>query len=1060
MTVAVEFDPFGGAELEASYPATEAQLEIWTASRWDRDASCAFNESVSLRLHGPLVVDALRQAAAGLVDHHEALRTTFAPLDGRVCVAARGVLDFTLDDLNALDATGRSAQLRQALADEVSQPFDLEAGPLVRFRLFRLADDEYHLTLTAHHIICDGWSMAVLLEDLAASYSAFVRGDQPAQPRQPFRDHVEWQLTPEARAAQTQAEAYWLRRLEGELPALELPLDHPRPAARSYRADRLDYPLPPELVARLKAVGARAGASFLHLLLSAYAVFLQRLTGQRDLVIGVPAAGQSVSGLGRVVGHCVNLLPIRCRVAAAQPFADLLRTVRADLLDAYDHQQISYARLLPRLALNRDPGRAPLVATAFNLDQAVEGSRLPFAGLTAEYASNPRRFENFEIFINASESRGRVTLECQYNTDLFENDTIADRLESFQALLEGVAADPATPNGRLPMLSRRQQEQVLVEWNATAIDYPRDRTLVDLLDEAAARFTDRPALVCGETRWTQGELHERANRWAAAIHGRGVGRGDRVAVCLDRSAETVAVLLGVLKAGATYVPLDPAHPRDRLRFIAEDAGARLVIASARLQAWFPKGTDRLLVGAGEPPPAPAWSGPCPAQPGDAAYLLYTSGSTGRPKGVLVAHGNVVNLFHALRQTPGLVEGDVLLAVTTFAFDMSIVELWGTLWAGGTVILADTPTVSDGHQLRELLEASNPTLMTATPALWRMLVEAGWPGSPRLRAWSAGEALPPDLAAALLGRVDQLWNMYGPTEVTVYSTSCRIFSPDHIRIGRPLGNMRGYLLDEELQPVPAGVVGELYHAGAGVALGYHGQPELTASRFIDNPWHDPFADELNPRLYRTGDLFRWRPGGILDFVGRNDGQVKLRGHRIELGEIEALLARQPGVRQAVVQLRSDRPNDPRLAAYLVVEPGHALSPGDLRKALRLRLPDYMVPQHIVEMAALPLSANGKVDRRALPSPFTAVAPVEETVEPPRGDTETYLAGVWAEALGVPTVARDGRFFPLGGHSLLAFQVLARIERDTGVRLPPRAIALGSLAQLADQLDAARAAPARK
>lgn len=1052
MSAADDFDPFAGPQLEATYPATEAQQEVWTASRWGRDASCAFNESVSLRLRGPLQVAAFEQALACLVAHHEALRTTFAPLDATLCVAARLAVPVGIEDLTTLDFAARDARRLQVLADEVSTPFDLEAGPLVRFRLLRLGPEDYWFTLTAHHLVCDGWSMAVLLEDLATAYSALAAGRPPALPRQPFRDYIAWQAGADNRDARTRAEAYWLERLRGELPPLELPLDHPRPAVKTYRADRIDQPLPPELVTRLRATGARAGASFLHVLLAGFAALLHRLTGQTDLILGVPAAGQSVSGLDRVVGHCVNLLPLRVQPDPAGSFADLLRAVRADMLDAYDHQAITFSRLLSRLTLPRDPARSPLVAVAFNLDQAVEGSRLPFPGLTAEFSSNPRRFENFEIFINASEAGGRVTLECQYNADLFDHDTVRDRLESFQALLEGAAADVLCPVRLLPVLSREQQQTLLVDWNATALDYPHDRTVVDLLDEGLTRHADRPALTVADTTWSYRELHDRAGRWAAALRARGVGRGDRVAVCLPREAEAVAVLLGVLKAGAAYVPLDPAHPPERLGFMATDSGAGLAVTTPRLQARVPASIDRLLVGMELPA---AGSDPSPARPQDPAYLLYTSGSTGQPKGVLVAHGNVVNLFHALRRTPGVSADDVVLAVTTFAFDMSVGELWLTLWLGGRIVLADQETVSDGPVLRERLESSGATLMEATPALWRLLVEAGWGGSPRLRAWCAGEKLPPDLAAALLSRVAELWNLYGPTEVTVYSTAARVVSPDDIRIGRPLANIRAYILDAHRQPVPVGVTGELFHAGAGVAPGYHGRPELTAERFVENPWHDPFADHLNPRLYRTGDLMRWRPGGVLDYLGRNDTQVKLRGYRIELGEIEALLARQPGVRQVVVQLRTDRPADPRLAAYVVVEPGHVLSAGDLRKALRARVPDYMVPQHIVELPSLPLSANGKIDRQRLPSPFAEQGPAEDSPEPPRGEVEGYLAGVWADALGQTGVGREGRFFQLGGHSLLAFQVLARIERDTGVRLPPRALVLNSLAQVAGQLEALRA-----
>jgi amino acid adenylation domain-containing protein len=1049
VTQTIDYDPFVAAALERAIPSTPAQKEIWAAARMASEATCAFNESVSLRFRGDLDIAALGEALNQVVVHHEALRSTLSPLDGRLCIAAELDVGMPLEDLSALPSDGQQQRLQQVLAEEVETAFDLEHGPLGRARLLRLGSRDHWLVLTAHHIVCDGWSMAVVLRDLGLLYSG---AEAPAA--QPFSQYAAWVAEQDQTETHQRAKQFWLGRLQGDLPVLQLPTDRPHPPLKSYRSDRYDHTLAPELVQGLKKLGAKGGASFFTVLLAAYAALLHRLTGQRDLVIGVPAAGQSASGLENVVGHCVNLLPIRCQLDPQSAFSQLLQAMRTHVLDAYDHQQITFGQLLPHLKLPRDASRTPLVSAVFNLDQAVQAKHLPFAGLEVEYHSNPRRYENFEFFINASEAGGQVVLECQYNKDLLDDQTVREWLEGFEALLAGAVAQPDQALAKLPILSKAQQQKILVDWNAMQLYYPRGKTVAELLHEQAQRTPERPALTCGDETVTYAELDRRANQLAHHLVAQGVGRGMLTGLCLERSLDMVVGQLAILKADAGYVPLDPKYPRERLVFMVEDAKVPFVLTQEKLRSLFAGGKSQPICYsraalACQPTTPPT----CAAGPRDVAYVIYTSGSTGTPKGVVLLNENVVNLLASMRRCPGLGTDDVMLAVTTLSFDIAVAEILLPLSIGAHVVLASQPEIDDGRRLLQLLQSCKATVMQGTPAIWRVLLQAGWQaGEPRLTVWCGGEALPTDLARALLDRSQSLWNVYGPTETTVWSTAFQVTDAAVIRLGRPLGNTQAYVLDARGEPAAVGVLGELHLGGAGVAAGYLRRPELTQERFVPNPYHDPFADYPNPNLYRTGDLVRWRADGTIEYAGRNDHQVKLRGYRIELGEIEAILATHPGVRQAVATVRTDRPGDQRLVAYVV--PGkEAATATELRKHLRQRLPEYMIPQHFVELEALPLTNNGKVDRSKLPPPF-AVAPPPDTRPQVLTPAQKYVLRVCKEVLDLQTLSVTDNFFQVGGHSLLAFQVLARVEKDTGARLAPSVLILDSLGQMAEALPAER------
>jgi amino acid adenylation domain-containing protein len=1031
-------------------PSTEAQREVWASAQMGDEANCAYNESVSLRLRGALDVEALREAARQLVQRHQSLHARVSSDGGSLLLDPELVIDVPLVDLSESAAPEREKRLNQHLRQQVEQPFDLERGPLTRVQLVRLAAREHLLVFTAHHIICDGWSLNIVLRDLCSLYDE-ARGSAsvslPVAER--YSDYAEEEADHSQSATFSAAERYWLGQFEGELPVLDLPTSGPRPAVRTYSAAREDRVVDRALVDGLKAVGARHGASFVTTLLAAFQGLLYRLSGQRDLVVGLPAAGQSISGRLELVGHCVNLLPLRSRLDSGQPFTQHLKQLRGTMLDAVEHQRYTFGRLLQQLPLARDPSRVPLVPVMFNIDTGVD-SGVGIEGLEVELVSNPRCYETFEIFLNALETGGQLILEWTYNTDLFDAQTMCCWIDAFEYLLAEIARDPERAIDQLPLLSEQEQRRLLVACNETQADYPRELTLHQLFERQVDGASDAVALVAGDERLTFGELERRSNQLAHRLREAGVRPNTLVAICLDRTAEMVVALLGVLKAGGAYVPLDPEYPAERVALILADARCPLVLTGEHLRAQLPahEGDVVVLGPGGEDLAGEPTSRPDPlVSANDLAYVIYTSGSTGKPKGVQVQHRAVVNFIESMAREPGFGRDDALLAVTTLCFDISVLELFLPLSMGGRLHLADRETAADARALAETLSAEQISVFQATPATWQLLVDSGWDGLPQLRALCGGEALPLDLAHALRERTGSLWNMYGPTETTIWSTCWSVpAEASQISLGRPIANTQVYVLDDHFQPVPVGVPGELLIGGDGVTRGYRGRPELTEDRFVP----DRFVQGEGRLLYRTGDLVRWRADGTLEYSGRRDFQVKVRGFRIELGEIEAVLAEQPSIGARVVVVREDRPGDKRLVAYYVLKPETEATPTELRKHLRRKLPEYMVPQHFVELDELPRTPNGKIDRKALPALAGASAGDGEAYVAPRTPAEKLLARHWSEALGVDRVSAHANFFDLGGHSLLSMRVLTRINEETGVRLSPRLMLLNTLEQIAPEL----------
>jgi amino acid adenylation domain-containing protein len=1053
---ALDFDPFAGPALERSAPSTESQREVWLASQIGSDASCAFNESVTLELRGSLDVPALRQALEDVLRAHEALRGVYAD-DGRIFVVTEPVCRLEELDWSGSTAAQQESDWRELASREVGTPFDLSAGPLVRFVLVKRGEGWHRLVMTSHHSVCDGWSQAIVLEDLGSAYSARLAGESGPGARPGFCDYArrEWQAASGPEHADSLR--FWTERFRGELPVLELPTDRPRGRRRSYAAAREDFDLDPEFTRQIKAFAARSHASFTGVLLTAFETLLARLSGQPDVIVGVPAAGQGLADAGRLVGHCVRMLPMRTELDLAEGFAEALRRVHASVLDSTEHHHVTFGALLKHLALRRDPAHLPLTDVLFNVERLDAGS-LRFAGLEADWFSNPRRFENFDLFLNVVERPDRAVLELQYNTDLYDRETIHRWIEGLESILEQGMREPGTPLAALALLGERDR-RLLSVWNDTAVEGLEGRTLTSLLARALATSPERTALRCGANSLTYAELHGRANQLARALAKRGVGRGDLVALHLPRGVDLLVGLLGILKSGAAYLPIDPELPRRRIADLLEDSGAALLVSIRALDGEAPPALLRLLLDADsdELREHPAAELEDRVGPADLAYVIYTSGSTGRPKGVEVPHACVANLLGSMAGTPGMGPGDRLLAVTNVGFDISVLELLLPLCVGGCVVLASREEAADGAALAALLERHDVGLLQATPARFRLLLDSGWQGKADLRLLCGGEALTADLARELLPRCRELWNVYGPTETTIWSTVARVpDAPEKITIGRPIANTRCYVLDEALRPVPPGVCGELYIGGAGVARGYRGQPELTAERFVPDLFA-PRSAGPRARLYRTGDVARWTSGGALECLGRNDFQVKIRGHRIELGEIEHALSACDGIRQCVVAARRFG-DDVRLVAWCVA-PADGFDPSRLRDALRSALPEYMIPQHFVALEALPLTPNAKIDRRALPLPDPAASDASGGGEP-RSALEARLHDSFCEVLGLERIGREADFFESGGHSLLAAQALARLARELDLPLPMSLLfEHPSIARLAAHLASLRAgAPA--
>src|SRR6185369_11177087 len=929
-------------------------------------ASPFYNIPSARRLTGPLNVSALAQSLTEIVRRHESLRTTFSLLDEQPVQVIAEAVEFNLGviDLSELSDSERDAELQRQANTEARRPFDLEQGPLFRARLLKLGAEEHVLLLSLHHIISDGWSLEILFRELAVLYNAFCAG-QPsplADLSVQYADYAAWQqqyLQGEVLEGEL---AYWKAQLEGVPAVLELPTDRPHPAVRSYEGATEKFSLPAELSQKLKELSQGEGVTLFMTLLAAFQVFLARYSGQQDIVVGTPIAGRTRAEEEVLIGLFVNTLALRVDVSGEPTFREVLARVRETCLGAYAHQEIPFEKLVQELRPERSLRHSPLFQVFFQLNAPRES--LALSGLNSKPFKAQNETAKFDLTLVLNETADGLAGSLEYSTDLFDPATASRIVSNFSTILSAAVAAPDTRLNALPILTQSERRQLLQEWNHTRRDFRLDQGVDGLFEQQVERTPEAIALICEDEFVSYRELNERANRLAHYLLKHGIGPESLVGVLLERSAETVVALLAVLKAGAAYLPLDTSYPAGRLAVMLEDAKAEAVITREESLRLIPATGMNLICldREREQIEQEGVQNPVtPGTPGNRAYTIFTSGSTGRPKGVEITRSNLENFLRGMMEWFPMDESDVFAAISTICFDISYLELFVPLLSGARLLVVSRETALDGDQLAHTLEKYGATIMEATPTSWRMLIESGWRGQKGLRALCGGEVLPNELAEALLERGCQLFNLYGPTETTIWSTGEPVKPDTRVTIGRAVANTHLYVVDAWMQPVPIGVTGELYIGGAGVARGYVGAPALTAARFVPDPW----SGEAGARLYRTGDLVRWRADGRLECHGRADQQVKIRGHRIEPVEVEEVLNEHELVRASVVVPRDGGPGlDQLLVAYVVPAFAKEENLGRvLRRHLQDRLPDYLVPNVFVELAELPRTSSGKVDRRA-------------------------------------------------------------------------------------------------
>ncbi|HEY0167498.1 MAG TPA: amino acid adenylation domain-containing protein [Jatrophihabitans sp.] len=1058
------------------FPTSFGQRRMWLLAQMDPDEP-TYNIAWALWLDGDLDLDTLQRAWEATLLRHEVLRTTFRDESGMPVQVIEDEPTFQALELTSVEhlpADEREPAARALIGELARTPILPAVGPLLRVRLVRLSADRHVLAVVMHHIVADGWSFRILFSELSADYEALPGGGEAVteEPAIQYADFALWQLEHAEGGEYAQAERFWRAELADAPAALGLPVDRPYPALQTFAADGLDSQVDPALAAQLRQAAVAGQTTVFAVLLAAYAAVLARLSGERDLLVAVPMAARTRPETESVIGLFMNTVPIRISVDPEASLGELARSVHAATARALAHQELPFARVVELLRPERDPARLPLTQVMFAME---ESWAVPDRG---GLRWRPELLENgtakFELELTVTDAPSGPRVRLNYNRDLFDASTGRLLADGFSRVLRAFAENADQAVGEAEIMSDELYELVTRSWpDAGPVAEPGSTAVTQLWracagDTVLARGSDGAL--------TGDQIRRRAQQIAAALRAHGIDGSDRVAILLRRGARLVPAVLGVWSLGASYVPLDEIYPDQRLATMLADARVRaILIDSAAVDAPRPPATAEpiAVIDLARLSPEPALShvsdAPSDSGSGDglqsaaldaapvvapaaAAYTMFTSGSTGRPKAVTVTQGGIAALLDAVRPMLALGPEDRFVAVSTFAFDIALVELLAPVLAGGCVVVADSEHTQDAALLRRLLLDSGATAMQSTPAGWRMLVDVGGvPDGVRVRM-TAGEPLSRDLADAIGGGPQAcLWNLYGPTETTIYSGGGAVeASPAPIEIGSIIAGTQLYVLDDRLRPVPPGVLGEVYVGGAGVGQGYFGAPGMTASRFLP----DPFSGRPGARLYRTGDVGRWRSSGRIELAGRADRQVKIRGYRVESGEIEAVLRAQPDIAEAVVSVRGAG-HDVRLVAYLVTASGSDQPPEDLRERLRQVLPDYMTPAAFVVLKRLPLTGSGKIDHRALPEPEWGTAPGEATVAP-RTPLESELAAMFAELLALPApVGVTDNFFALGGHSLTATRLMTQIRTAYGVDLPVRALfADPTVAGLAAAVEAAR------
>ncbi|GAB1268194.1 hypothetical protein NBRC116493_14470 [Aurantivibrio infirmus] len=1041
----LEYDFFPTIKQVSEFPLTKPQQEIWMATQFQEDASSAYNLSNTLRFEGLLDLGRLNSALLKLVNTNDALRITITQNGIAKIGEELKSLELEVEDFSQLDERKRSQRMEQAASLDVEKPFDLEQGPLYRLNLFKLSEQEHILFVCVHHVVCDGWSCEVLTHRLEELYNE-APADSMAPVAMQYSQYASWLEAPEQIQRAEADQQYWLNLHKNLAPELELPEDRSRPPIKTFVADNVSLQLETGLIDRIGEFSRKNGVTQFSFLLSAFEALIYRISSQAQFNIGVPAAGHMLVGDHKLIGHCVNFLPLKVAIEEEKSFSTLLKNTQDHVFEAFEHQLFTYGELINELGVVRDASRNPLISIVFNVDKI--DTSVNFDNLKVEIGTNKRHFEIFELFLNVVLDGSDMCLEASFNADLFDRSTVEHWMKLYHVLIKSILEEDDKDIKSISILSSEEKDTIFNEWNATECEIKKDANLLSLISEQAKISANKIAINCDGEKLTFKELEENSNKFANYLQHKGVKPGNLIGLCIDRSNDMVTALLGILKSGCAYVPLDPEYPSDRLHYMVEDSQMTHLVLLEKYSKLFDDQLEFVVLDQvqGEIElQSPNYDG-VKIDNNSPAYIIYTSGSTGKPKGVIVQHEAVTNFLLSMAEKPGLNADDKLLAITTLSFDIAVLELYLPLIVGATCVIATAEQAVDGMKLLDLIKSEQITFLQATPTRWRMLIAAGWDANNPLKALTGGEALQQDLSQEIFSNCTELWNMYGPTETTVWSTVYQITDGEaKVLIGKPIQNTEIYILDSNLQAVPIGVSGELYIGGLGVTQGYLNREELTAERFIKHPLSEG-------KLYRTGDKVRYLADGNIEYLGRLDSQVKLRGFRIELGEIETSMRKHPNIKDCALTIREPAPGDFRLIAFVVWE-GNAITLTELRKFLRQWMPSHMIPQSIEDIDELPRTPNGKLDRKSLPDVFSSVSEASSYVEP-NTETSICLAKLWAETIRIPKVGLTDNFFDLGGHSILSMQVIHKVKEQYDVFLSPRDLLMESLEQHAAKIDASK------
>jgi amino acid adenylation domain-containing protein len=1047
-------------------PASFSQRRLWFLHQFE-SSSPAYHLAAAVQIDGVLNLAALRKTLQDIVSRHESLRTRFKDTNGEPyqVIDQEVTLDLPVKDLRLVHRDAQRDEVEKLAREEAWRPFDLSKGPLIRTSLLKLDNEEHILLLTMHHIISDGWSVGILIQELAVLYEAFLSNRPSPLAELPiqYADFSEWQRAWMGGKLLDQQLEYWTKQLDNVEP-LELPTTYIRLAAMTYAGATLRVDVPADVLGRLRALCKQEGATLYMVLLASFQTLLYRYSGQTDIAVGTPIAGRKRPETERLFGFFVNTLVVRTKMIRGWTFVELLKRVKDTLLDAYTYQDVPFEKVVEAMAPSRDLARSPLFQVMFTLQNTPQG-QLRLKGARLQRLNIDYGISKFEIGLTLEESGEELSGALEYNTDLFDSVFVGGMIRHYYTLLNGLINNPQQQICHLPLLTTEERRQVLVDWNKTKTNYALDQPLMKRFEAQAARRGSSVAVSSDNGRLTYAALDGRSNQLGHYLKRMGVGPEVPIGLFMERGFEMVLSLCGILKAGGAYVPLDPSYPPERLGYMADDVQVKVLLTQEKLVGDLKEYAGKVVRVDSDWPEIAKENTSVPSVeigPQNAMYVIYTSGSTGLPKGVMLNHGAVVNHMLWMEREFQVGADDRVLQKTPLTFDVSAWEIFLPLITGGELVLAQPGGHRDNVYIRDLIQERGVTIAYFVASMLESFLEEKGIGDCRsLRyIFCGGEAMPLTVPSRLFEKLNVgLCNIYGPTETCIDSTFWRCTARDWnassglhgIPIGKGIDNTQLYVLDEEMQPVPIGVPGELYIGGEGVGRGYWKRADATAELFLP----DWLSDKSGARLYRTGDWVRWKPDGNLEYTGRRDEQVKIRGFRIELGEIESELGKCEGVRQAVVAVRQDSGAGPRLVAYIAKSKD--VQRNELWQRLRQRLPEYMVPSTFVLLDQLPLTPNGKVDRRALPVPTAQDERQRATYTAPRTATEKQLAKIWSEVLGLQEIGVEDNFFEVGGHSLLATQVVARTNTVFHVELQVRKVfespTLAQLALVVEQLQAA-------